>query len=358
LVWVLCVAGLLGCIAASARADAAGDSARAAALFEDAQTLMAAEDYAPACAKLEESQRLDPQLGTQLHLAHCYEKRGLLASAFANFQAAAQRAAQRNASGQAEPREDVARRRAANLAPRLSTLQLQVAEPRDDLQIELDGKPLARAGWDTTFPIDPGVHSLVAHASGHQAVNHAWTIASDATHIVLAIPALALTEPREPTAASPPTVAQHEVPLPAATDPAPLPLVAATAATQPSAPPSSLQRSAGYVLASAGILGIGLGVAFGVMRNAEVSKLKTYCDVDQGTCPVEPGDSMTRDRILSLQDSAHTYATVATLGFVLGGAAVLGGLVLVLTSPHSEARTLAVSVAPTGIALSGQLDAL
>jgi hypothetical protein len=352
LLWVLCVPALLGCMAASVRADAAGDSARAAALFEDAQTLMAAEDFAPACAKLEESQRLDPQLGTQLHLAHCYEKRGLLASAFLNFQAAAQLAAQRNASGQAEPREDVARRRAANLAPRLSTLQLQVAEPLDELQIELDGKPIARAVWDTTFPIDPGVHSLVAHASGHRAFDHAWTIATDATYIILAIPALTLAEPGEPVATNPPAVAQHDAHV------APLPLTAAKAATQPSAPPSSLQRSAGYVLASAGIAGIGVGVAFGVMRNAEVSKLKTYCDVDQGICPVEPGDSTTHDQILSLQDSAHTYATVATLGFILGGAAVLGGLVLVLTSPHPEAPTLALSVAPTGIALSGHLDAL
>jgi hypothetical protein len=94
------------------------------------------------------------------------------------------------------------------------------------------------------------------------------------------------------------------------------------------------------------------------MRNAEVSKLKTYCDVDQGICPVEPGDSTTRDRILALQDSAHTYATIATLGFILGGAAVLGGLVLVLTSPHAEAPKLALRVAPTGIALSGNVDAL
>jgi hypothetical protein len=50
------------------------DAVRAAALFAEGRQLLAAEDYAAACAKLAESQALDPAADTALDLGICYQK--------------------------------------------------------------------------------------------------------------------------------------------------------------------------------------------------------------------------------------------------------------------------------------------
>src|SRR5258708_37819221 len=100
-----------------ARAD---NSAAAEALFEDGRRLMTEGRYDEACSKLEESQRLDPGLGTQFHLANCWQRSGRTASAWALFRAEASEAGPRGLSG----RERVARVRTLALGGWLSKLQI------------------------------------------------------------------------------------------------------------------------------------------------------------------------------------------------------------------------------------------
>src|SRR5580765_1857550 len=61
------------------------DRTLAAALFREGKALMDKGDFAPACAKLEESQRLDPGGGTILNLALCHEKEGRFARSWSEF---------------------------------------------------------------------------------------------------------------------------------------------------------------------------------------------------------------------------------------------------------------------------------
>ena len=104
------------------QASAQSDSAAARALFAEGRQLMSAEKYTEACPKLEESLRLDPGMGTQFNLAHCWEKLGRSASAWAMFLdvAAAARA------GNQPQREAAAKERAAALEPKLTRLRVVV----------------------------------------------------------------------------------------------------------------------------------------------------------------------------------------------------------------------------------------
>ena len=128
----------------SARADASlADKAAAQSLFDEGRKLMTAGKYAEACPKLAESQKLDPGVGTQFHLADCYEKMGQTASAWAGFLEAASAA---KSMGQSD-REKVARDRAAALAPRLSKLTITSAEATAiaGVEIKRDGTAVERA---------------------------------------------------------------------------------------------------------------------------------------------------------------------------------------------------------------------
>src|SRR3954471_7930283 len=147
-----------------------GDDARAAAqaLFDSARTLMAQGNFNEACPKLEESQRLDPGVGTQFNLAVCYEAVGRNASAWSLFlevAASAHRAAER-------AREEVARTRAASLEPKLSKLRIVVPDDArtDGLRVLRGTVAVGPGQWGVALPTDPGTYAITASAPGKRAV--------------------------------------------------------------------------------------------------------------------------------------------------------------------------------------------
>src|SRR3984885_15543934 len=87
----------------------------AEALFEEGRKLVADGNFAEACPKFADSQRLDPSPATLLNLASCYEKSGRTASAWATYREAA---SADSAAGRAEY-ITTAQRHAEALGPRL-----------------------------------------------------------------------------------------------------------------------------------------------------------------------------------------------------------------------------------------------
>jgi hypothetical protein len=163
------------------------DRAAAQALFDEGRELMEQGRASDACPRFEESERLEPGLGTRFHLATCYEALGRLASAHALFLEVAAEAAQRK---QAE-RERVARERARAVEPRLARLTIEVPFVLPALRIERDGEVVGSAQWGLPVPVDPGVHRVNASAPGREAWAAEVSVPSDARVTRVNVPPLA-----------------------------------------------------------------------------------------------------------------------------------------------------------------------
>ena len=308
---------------ATARADAA-NTAAAQALFEEAKGLAAKEQFAAACPKFAESQRLDPAAGTLLHLGNCYEKVGKTASAWATFLDAAASAKQQSRAEW----EKLARTRAAALEPKLSRLTITASGAVTGLEIKRDGVVVTQASLGTALPVDPGEHAIEASAPGYTAFATKVVVGPNADKKEVAVPALA----------------------PAPKDPGPA-AGGAAAGTPPAGPPpppredsGSGTKTIGLVVAGVGVAGIALGSVTGLMAMSANDDAKKLCPGD-GACASKDG--------VDKNDKAKTFALVSTVGFVAGGALLAGGAVLWLTAGPSKKGN--VQIAPTVGANAGGL---
>jgi len=150
----------LAFIAGIARDAHAGDTAAAQALFDQGKKLMKEKKYAEACPKFEESQRLDPGLGTQQNIAFCYESLGKTATAWSLY---LDLASQAKAAGQAE-RETKARDAAKALESKLSKVTIQVPTPAAGIEVKRNNDVVGQASWGTPIPVDPGEVKITAVA--------------------------------------------------------------------------------------------------------------------------------------------------------------------------------------------------
>ncbi len=135
-------------------APTAADRSMGQSLFEDGRRLMTAGDYAAACPKLQESNRLEPSGGTLLNLALCREQEGKLATAWTHFKQALS-AAKRD---DRPDRVQAAETHLAALEPRVPSITVSVISPRDDQEVSVDGVKVGAAAWGTRMSLHPGRH--------------------------------------------------------------------------------------------------------------------------------------------------------------------------------------------------------
>jgi hypothetical protein len=285
------------------------EKALASRLFDDASKLMSAGQAAAACPKYAESERLDAQLGTLLHLGECYAKIGKTASAWASFKEAADIAAQRN-----DPRSAKIKERLDTIAKTVSNLVIVVADSEPaTLEVREDGAVVGRAGWGTPIPSDPGEHKITANAPGAKPRELSATVADGGQTVTVRLPAIEYLP--EPVAA----------PEPATSAPAPAAQNASVTPQESRSWFATHRKLVGGIVGGVGIVGFGVGTAFGLMVKPTYDKSKSHCNGDH--C-----DAIGHDD----RQSAFSKATVSDIAFGVGAAALVGGAVLWLTAPSNH----------------------
>jgi hypothetical protein len=330
---VLVVACLTCAGTAASPAAADGDHEKASATFEAARAAIAAGDCASAIPKLEESLAYEPSVGAHLSIADCYEQVDLVA-AWRKLQEAAELAAAKN-----DPREGIARDRAAALEPRLPMLRLALTPAGADLSalaVRIDGslEPLLRRRG--SIPTTPGAHEIEVSLP-HKKTWRGRLVAGSAGTVV-------------------------EVDVPIEDEVATVPGPAAATARLRGAPKSPAdeashgraQQTAALWTGGAGLAGIVAGAVFGVIAISDSAQLRDACGGDIHVC-MHMSSSVPPEL---LQSRARTAAAVSTIGFIVGGAALAAGIVLYTTAPSSrpiEIRTAAAQ-GSAGILVGGPFD--
>jgi hypothetical protein len=300
-----------------ARAQRPSDKAIAEALFRDGKQRLEAGDIDGACPKFQDSQRIDPALGTLLFLAICHERQGRTATAWSEFSSAASWA-DRSAQGE---RGELARKHAAALEARLWRLTIHAVKT-PGMELRVDNGLMSAAAADIPLPLDPGEHAVEASAPNFKTWHGTVQVPAEAGNGQLEIPALeAAPVASAPAAVSPPAgSASLDVPPP---------------------PPPGPGRAIGmWTAAVVGVAGIATGAVFGILTLQERDDAKRICHAypsgNGGWC--DPGGLTDISR-------AYTYSTVSNVGFGVGAA---GAIVATYFLLLGGGRSAEPAVGPAG----------
>jgi len=316
--------------------DARGQSNAAIAqqLFLDGRKLMEAGSIAEACSKFADSQRLDPAVGTLMHLATCHERMGKLAAAWSEFTDVA---AQAHKAGQAE-REKYAHDHAVALGSKVPKVVIELSHPPEGIRMTLDGAPLPLGILGTELPLDPGDHSLEVIAPGMKPWRQAKL--NLAPSAVVTRVRVTLEEDTSQGSISAAPGAQT-----GATSAAPGAQTAATAAAAPEQAGNSsnaTRRVIGYGLGGLGLVSLVVAVGEEVTsmgRNNDESKY--------------PAGSTERQTVSDQASAAQTYAIV----FGAVGVATIGAGVYLVLSSRDQAATAGGRLSITPLVARGATGA-
>jgi len=207
--------------------------------------------------------------------------------------------------------------------PRIAALTISIGGAQvPDLRLTVDGQTVAGTLVDSELPADPGEHLVEASAPGYlKAVARITLSAADHKTVTLKVD-------KDPNA---PVVVPH--PAGAAADaPAAQPASggAPLAATSNSPPPpvhEAPSHAGAYVAWGIGVVGVGVGTAFGLVAMSDKHNLNGQCNAN--VCPSTSRDSL---------DSAKRAGNISTIAFGVGGAGLVLGTVLYFAIGNGSAE--------------------
>jgi hypothetical protein len=301
------------------------DPAAGEALFQEGRRLMKARDFAAACPKFEESQRLDPAAGTLLNLADCEEQLGRAASAWQHWLAAADQLPA------GDKRRATALARASAIEKTVARLSVSLAPSAPaNAFVKRDGVVLGSGSLGVPLPVDPGRHVIVVSATGREDRETEVTLrAKEQRTLLVEAGPVSDTPLSKANADHPSNTSAASAGVWSRTDSGD-----ATAHASPGRRPPI----AGYALLGVGVAGVGIGTYFGLSALAARRDAEAACPEAGSSrlCSVAASEALDRDKRNSL------YADIA-VGIGIGAAAA--GLYLLLKPQRAEAETTA-DIAP------------
>lgn len=300
------IALLLVSLAASP-ALAQGDAAAAEQLYKEGKALAKKGKYAEACPKFDASYKLDKGLGTLVNLADCNERIGKIATAWAQWNEAADLARRDK-----DEREKFAAGRRDKLEPKLPKVKVEVSNPVATLGVYRGDVKLEPGSFGVGLPVDPGEVTVTVRR-GEQVLKTETVTAKEAETASVSLDLAAID--REFPEEKPP-------PVPTATA-APPPT---TAPPPPPPPPSSSQKTIGYVVGGVGVAAL---LTAGVLEYVALNKKSKADEPDQclnGYCSPNGFETI---------DSAKSYATIGQWVGIGGVLFTAVGATLILTAPSA-----------------------
>jgi hypothetical protein len=215
-------------------------------------------------------------------------------------------------------KECIRRVEEVNAAIPTITFEARDAEGNDisAVTVTMDGEALVERLDGVAIAIDPGDHAFTFQAEGHATARKRFVIREgekDRREAITFAPT------------SPPPVAATEAPVRA-------PPVPASEARAVEAGPGP-QAVVGIVVLSAGVVGLGVGTALGLLA-------KSRRDDAQRACP----DRCVDQSGVDMWADASTMGDLSTVAFIAGGAAVVGGAVLWLTAGRGSSGSTRAQV--------------
>jgi serine/threonine-protein kinase len=307
-----------------ARAQAsASDKAAAEALFDQGLRLMKQNNFSDACPKLEESNRIDPAVGTLLYLGECFERVGKTASAWATFREAASLASNSNQADRAR----VASSRAQELESKLSRLSVELAPDVSRIPgvvVKRGTQRLEPSLYGTPLPVDPGEYRIEVSAPGYETWSTPITVGAAGASASVRVPQLVKAAAEAPATTEAPSTSAGPAPVVGVGAP---PLSAVTDRGM------STQQTLGLVVGGVGLVGVGLGSYFGIRAISRNSDAEKDCN-DDAKCRTSSAITLTND--------ARQDARFANIFMAAGGVLVATGAVLYLTGGSSSADRVAL----------------
>jgi hypothetical protein len=287
-------AALIGlCLLCCASRASAGDAA-AEALFRAGRQAADQRDWKTACARFEESNRLEPAAGTVFNLAHCREQLGELASAWQRYL---------EVKDKLEPGDSrlaIVTERIASLEKRLPKLVLENDGSTPGVSVLRDGKEVGAATFGVALPVDPGKHTVVVRAPGRQDNVMTVELAEGEQRSLKLEPGAPVDAAKPPTESPPPTAPAKTRETPSST------------------------RTAGFVIGSVGAAGLVTSLVTGALVLSKKSTVDDECS--NKVCSPEG--------VQAGEDGA-LFSTVSTVAFAVGVVGLGVGTYLVLSSDDS-----------------------
>jgi len=305
-----------------AHADEAADTAAARILGGDGVLLADAGNCVQAIDKLSRAESLHHAPTTAARLGECEIAVGKLVAGTERLQRVVREPLASGASPASLAAVVRARSVLEQALPRIPTIRVSVVAPAGTaFAVTLDGEAVPEAILGSDRPADPRTHTIQVTANGFLTASKEFSLNDGESKRV------SLDLEPDPTARPilPSRVPAH---------------LHARSSSRSSAP----SRTAAFVALGISALGLGAGVGGGIAVASQSSDLSRACGPNR-ICPPDKQSEIA---------SAKSWATVSTVGFAVGGAALGAAAVLFFSGgQESHAATMSAEIGPSYVGLTG-----